>query len=71
MSAPFLRPDAGPLRPWILGAMIVVQGAVLWSLWAASLQSKRIRSFYERRAKVIGVAFATFLIILALLIWRR
>ena len=71
MSAPFLRPDAGPLRPWILGAMIVVQGAVLWSLWAALLQSKRIRAFYERRAKVIGMAFATFLILLALLIWRR
>ena len=51
--------------------MIVVQGAVLWSLWAALLQSKRIRAFYERRAKVIGMAFATFLILLALLIWRR
>ncbi len=71
ISAPFLRPDAGPFRPWILGSIIVVQGVFLWSLWAVMLQSKKIRAFHERRAKIIGIAFATLLIILALMIWRR
>ena len=70
MCAPFLGPTKPPSQAPILGLIIVVQGAVLWMLWARLLQWRPLRDFYHRAENKISIVFATMLILLACQIWR-
>ena len=65
VSAPFLkgaRPDWWPVAMW---AVVVVQGAVLWAMWAWLLQWRPLRTRYQQAAPVIDCAFAMTLLALA------
>lgn len=64
MMAPFTAVSDSPQWPWILAAIIVVQGGVLWSLWAVLLQRPGIRGMYQRSAKWIDRLFALALLVL-------
>ncbi|GAA5118790.1 LysE family translocator [Luteolibacter yonseiensis] len=70
VSAPFLkgaRPDWWPVT---ICGIVVVQGCVLWSLWAVLLQWGPLRIAYGKSVKWIDGAFAVVLIGLALrLVW--
>jgi threonine efflux protein len=70
ISAPFLkgaRPDWWPVA---ICGIVVVQGCVLWSLWAVLLQWSPLRAAYERSVKWIDAAFALVLVALAVrLVW--
>lgn len=70
VCAPFLHENSSPLRPWLLGSIIVVQGAALWILWAHLLQQSRVKSFYEQHQNRISQGFAAFLALLALMLWK-
>jgi threonine/homoserine/homoserine lactone efflux protein len=66
ISAPFLsgeRPHWWPLALW---GIVVVQSAVLWSLWARLLQWLPLRQRYERARRWIDAAFGLVLVALAL-----
>ena len=70
VCAPFLHENVSPLRPWLLGSVIVVQGAALWIIWAHLLQHNRLKTFYEQHQDRISQGFAAFLALLAILLWR-
>jgi threonine/homoserine/homoserine lactone efflux protein len=70
VCAPFLHENVSPLRPWLLGSVIVVQGAALWIIWAHLLQHNRLKKFYEQYQDRISQGFAAFLALLAILLWR-
>ncbi len=61
VSAPFLRGDRPGWWPLALVGIVVVQGGVLWSLWAWLLQWKPLRQRYERAARWIDCTFAIVL----------
>jgi len=68
VCAPFLHGTHPPAWPFFLWAIIVGQGALLWSLWAVLLQWPRLRGFYRRAEPWIDSAFALALVILAILL---
>jgi threonine/homoserine/homoserine lactone efflux protein len=70
VCAPFLHENVSPLRPWLLGSVIVVQGAALWIIWAHLLQHNRLKKFYEQYQDRISQGFAAFLALLGILLWR-
>jgi threonine efflux protein len=70
VSAPFLRGGRPDWWPLAICGIVVVQGCVLWSLWAVLLQWIPLRTAYERSVKWIDGAFALVLVALALrLVW--
>jgi threonine/homoserine/homoserine lactone efflux protein len=71
ICAPFLQGHQGLSRPLALGGIIVVQGAILWTLWAYSLQVPELRRHYDRYQSTINRCFSILLALLALSIWIR
>ena len=65
LVSPFLAGSDHPLWPWMLGTVIVVQGAVLWGLWVVLLQRDWLRRAYGRWAKWLDLMFAALLLALA------
>lgn len=65
VSAPFLKGDRPDWWPVAICGVVVVQGCVLWSLWAVLLQWTPLRKAYERSVKWIDGAFALVLVGLA------
>ena len=65
VSAPFLRGDRPGWWPFAIAGIVVVQGGLLWSLWAWLLQWKPLRFRYERAARWIDLAFGLVLAALA------
>ena len=65
ICTPFLETSHASWFPAALWAIIVIQGGVLWSLWAVILQTRGARSIYQKHARRIDVAFAATLAILA------
>lgn len=66
VSAPFLKGERPDWWPFAIVAIVVVQGGVLWSLWAWLLQWNPLRLRYERAAKWIDCAFGVVLACLAM-----
>lgn len=62
---PFLLPPRPAWWPFALGALIVVEGLLLWGLWVALLQHGRIRAGYARAATWINKLFALLMAALA------
>ncbi|MFY7817329.1 MAG: LysE family translocator [Akkermansiaceae bacterium] len=71
MCAPFVDGHQEIERPLTLGLMIVVQGALLWVIWAYGLQIPRLRRAYDRGQVLINRVFAILLALLAVTIWIR
>lgn len=65
VCTPFLETDQARWLPAALWAIIVIQGGLLWSLWAVVLQTHHAREIYQKYARRIDVAFATVLATLA------
>ncbi len=65
ICTPFLESSPAPWFAVALWAVIVVQGGVLWSLWALLLQTPRARAIYQRHARRADVVFASVLAALA------
>jgi threonine/homoserine/homoserine lactone efflux protein len=65
VSAPFLGGDRPGWWPFAIWGIVVVQAAILWSLWACLLQWNPLRSRYERAARWIDGAFGVVLAALA------
>lgn len=65
VTAPFLRGVRPDWWPAVICGLVVVQGCVLWSLWAVLLQWPPLRTAYERSVKWIDGAFAVVLAALA------
>ncbi|MFP6873795.1 MAG: LysE family transporter [Verrucomicrobiales bacterium] len=70
MLARFLDPGSLPLEKWIYGTIIVVQGAVFWSLFANLLQARIIRNTFLRYQHRINLGFAVLLIAAAITVIR-
>jgi len=66
MAAPFLTPGHPPGWPLALGAVIVVEGFVLWIAWAWALQWPPLKRGYRRAARWIDAGFGMALLALAL-----
>jgi threonine efflux protein len=66
VCAPFLQGAHPPWWPAALWAVVVVQGGLLWALWARLLQWPPLRTRYERSAKWIDATFGIALAGLAL-----
>ena len=66
VSAPFLKGDRPDWWPFAIAGIVVVQGGVLWSLWARLLQWNPLRLRYERSARWIDCAFGVVLAGLAM-----
>lgn len=71
VCAPFLDGPHSRAWPVILWITIVIQGGVLWSLWAALLQWTPLRSAYRRAESWIDSSFGIALVVLALLLVLR
>lgn len=65
VCATYLQGDHPAYWPMVLWSVIVVQGWLLWIMWAALLQKKSVRSMYQQRRRWVDVAFATGLVLLA------
>lgn len=65
VGAPFLRGDHPAWWPAALGGIVVVQSAVLWSLWAWFLQWPPLATSYRKLERWIDCVFASVLIALA------
>jgi threonine/homoserine/homoserine lactone efflux protein len=65
ISAPFLKGQHPSWWPFVLWAVVVFQGGLLWALWARLLQWGPLRSRYERAARWIDGAFGVALAALA------
>ena len=65
MCAPFLQGQHPGWWPFALWAVVVVQGGILWSLWACLLQWRPLRVRYEKSSKWIDLAFSVALTALA------
>ncbi len=63
---PFLESQKAAWIPLALWAIIVIQGGVLWTLWACLLQVPSIRRSYQDHARPIDIAFAITLVVVAL-----
>ncbi len=69
--APFLRGDRPEWWPFVLWAILVGEGLVLWGCWVWVLQWKPIRQNYLKAAKWIDGAFGLGLLVLAVLLVVR
>jgi threonine/homoserine/homoserine lactone efflux protein len=67
-AAPFLQGDRPAWWPAGLWAVIVIEGFLLWSLWAWVLQSPPIRAGYRRVGPWLDLGFATALAGLAIVL---
>ncbi|MEO8614120.1 MAG: LysE family translocator [Luteolibacter sp.] len=65
VSAPFLRGVRPDWWPFAIAGIVVVQGALLWALWALLLQWGPLRFRYNRAARWIDLAFGIALLALA------
>jgi len=67
MMLPFLSSGVDKPSWWgmLLGAIIVVEGWLLWSLWVLLLQQKHIRKAYLKVWRWIDRGFAVALVVLA------
>lgn len=65
VSAPFLAGERPAAWPFLIWAVVVFQGGLLWALWACLLQWKPLRSRYERAAGWIDGLFGLALAALA------
>jgi threonine efflux protein len=65
ICVPFLESKA-TWMPLVLWSIIVIQGGVLWALWACLLQVAPIRRCYQHQAGRIDIAFAVTLFGIAL-----
>lgn len=65
LSLPFLAGERPGWWPAALWAVIVFQGAILWSLWALALQWGPLKSLYQRAQRWIDLGFAVVLVLLA------
>ena len=65
MITPFLGVRSEGWWPWVLWAETVVQGLVLWCLWALVLQWPPAKNLYRRSAVWIDRTFAVLLMALA------
>jgi threonine/homoserine/homoserine lactone efflux protein len=65
ITAPFLTAERPHWWPWVLGAMIVVQGFVLWTAWAWALQWAPLRLIYQKSARWLDALFGCALLALA------
>ena len=66
MLARFLEPESTLFEKSIYGAIIVLQGAVFWALFANILQTAVIRDAFLRHQHRINIGFALLLIAAAL-----
>lgn len=66
ICAPFLQGQHPGWWPYALWVVVVMQGGLLWSLWAWLLQWRPLRLCYERSAKWIDLTFSVTLAALAL-----
>ncbi|QQR89784.1 MAG: LysE family translocator [Myxococcales bacterium] len=67
---PFMSAKHPSWWPWLLGAIVVMQGWLLWLLWVKMLQKPRIQAVYARSQHFINLLFALVLSALALkLVW--
>ena len=64
-AAPFLTPGHSPWWPWLLGAVIVVQGFVLWVAWGWALQWAPLKRRYRQAGRWIDGIFGIALLCLA------
>jgi len=65
VTAPFLRGNHPPSRPFALWLIIVIQGAGLWALWAIVLQWRPLRDGYRQAQPVIDGVFGLVLLALS------
>lgn len=65
VCAPFLSEDHPRGWPLALGGIVVIQGFLLWSLWAVLLQWKPLAGRYRRMERGIDLLFAVVLVALA------
>ena len=65
ICAPFLQGPHPGWWPFALWAVVVVQGGILWSMWACLLQWTPLRTRYEKSSKWIDLTFALALTALA------
>ena len=65
IAAPFLTHERPPWWPWALGAVIVVQGLVMWIAWAWALQWPPLKRLYQRASRWIDAVFGILLLGLA------
>ena len=65
VCAPFLKGDRPGWWPLAIWGVIVAQGFLLWSLWAAVLQWRPLRRTYQQLECWIDGAFAILLVALA------
>lgn len=65
VCADFLRGERPGWFPYGIIGVVVIQGGVLWALWARLLQWGPLRSRYERSARWIDGAFGVALIALS------
>lgn len=60
--APFLTGEHPAWWPYAIAGLVIVQGGVLWALWARLLQWRPLRTRYENSARwidgIFGVALA-------------
>lgn len=62
----FLPAHAPPWRPWALGAIVVGQALVFWSLFVLALRWSPVRQFFTRRARAMHGLFGGLLILTAI-----
>jgi threonine efflux protein len=65
VSAPFLSGDHPRWWPLALGGIVVIQGFLLWSLWARLLQWKPLAGRYREMEQAVDLIFAAVLVALA------
>lgn len=65
VSAPFLSDSHPRWWPLALGGIVVIQGFLLWSLWACLLQWKPLAGCYRKMERWIDLLFAAVLVALA------
>jgi threonine efflux protein len=65
ICADFLDPGRPGWFPYALVAVVVVQGGLLWALWAWLLQWAPLRYRYERSARWIDGVFGVLLVLLS------
>jgi threonine efflux protein len=65
VCAPFLQGAHPGWWPFALWAVVVVQGGILWSLWARLLQWRPLRVRYEKSSKWLDLVFSVALTALA------
>lgn len=61
-----LSVDSSSTRKWVLGAIIIGQALVFWSLFVWLLRRRVIRAAYLRAERPLNLAFALLLILIAI-----